>query len=102
MKLTSSWSQKFTTHPPSVQLGNANSYRKYIKQQTNRHCFIRNCTESNVKNITLFFFFRMKCPITYKKNYLEFATIFKNIAIYCLQVGKLLQQQAYVIEPSYT
>lgn len=44
----------------------------------------------------------MKCPITYKKNYLEFATIFKNIAIYCLQVGKLLQQQAYVIEPSYT
>lgn len=39
------------------------------------HCFIRNCTESNVKNITLLFFFRMKCPITYKKNYLEFATI---------------------------
>lgn len=25
--------------PPSVQLGNANSYRKYIKQQTNRPLF---------------------------------------------------------------
>lgn len=65
-----------------------------IYQTTNQPTIVSLETAQNPMSKTLLYFFRMKCPITYKKNYLEFATICKNIAIYCLQVGKLLGQQA--------
>lgn len=51
-------------------------------------------TAPNPTSKTLLYFSRMKCPITYKKNCcLNLPQSVKNIAIYCLQIGKSLPQR---------
>ena len=67
---------------------------------TNQPTTVSLGTAPNPTSKTLLYFSRMKCPITYKKNCcLNLPQSVKNIAIYCLQIGKFLPQRFKWLSP---
>lgn len=88
-KLTSSWSQDFNKIYLFCTVWQCQQLLTIYQPIT-----VSLETAPNPMSKTLLYYSRMKCPIKYKRIAVQNLRQFvKNIAIYCLQVGKVLPRQ---------